>query len=767
MEDRNIRNSRQNGANNTAHSNSKAGKKEYKVQNIFLALFGFLLILLLLYTCYVMFVKGDSYREKSDLNQILSVNSVAERGTISDRNGNVMATSASCYLIFIDTKSYTRDTSLTADAKKQIQERIITYMCPALGIDEDTMRGYIDKKQSYIVLKHRIEQDEKDKLQNIINEHDLNQCFGFEYEPIRYYNYGSLGSTVLGFTNQDGTGVYGIEYKYNDALAGNNGKVQSVVDGRGDIIPGRTSTTYDAKNGENLILTIDVNIQKILEDALSEARDKYSSEGAYGIIINSKTAAVLAMASLPDYSAADPYSITDEALSDMYKEYSTYEEPVTDEDEHRLDELSTYQERQWANRCVSYALDPGSVFKVCTASMAYEEKVVDLDTVNTIHPSIEYAGNVYSCWTDSHVYNDFRHFLANSCNPFAVQLAIKLGKEKFYDYFESFGFTENTGIDLPGESTGNLVIYSRNEFTSANAASSSFGETFKVTPLQMLMAVNCVATGGKLLTPYVVGKMTDSNGNVVSEKETNVKRQVISEETASTVKDMMKLVVTEGTGQNAYVSGYSIAAKTGTAQDSNDTTGKTYSPSFCGFAPADDPEISAIIVIDRPQGYHGAATVAAPVAKKVFKQTLEYLGVKKSYTDEEAENKPAEVPSVTGVTTEKAQETAENAGYTLKIIGDGANVVSQSPSEGEELGEGGIIIAYTDSGAQVSNPVMPDLKGMTESEAAETLHSLGFNINVDSKSSGTVDSQSVEAGKSVQLGTIVTVTLTADVDILD
>ncbi|MCR5783426.1 MAG: PASTA domain-containing protein [Clostridia bacterium] len=590
----------------------------------------------------------------------------------------------------------------------------------------------------------------------------------------RIYNYSDIVANIVGLVNKrEGNGIEGLELQYNDELSGTNGMRLLRTSGQRE---------NDAVNGVNLVTTINIPLQTIMRDILAQAKDETDADTAVGICMDVETGAVLADVSLPDFDSTDISVIKDsDFLADFLENSTALEQPVTGVADGALVTLDRnfYQTYQRVNRSVAGSYELGSVVKVITTAAALEENLYEPDKeVFTCNGSISFPGerdDEINCWAGAQGPEDIAHLLINSCNPFAAYTAYKLGRDKFYDYFEAFGLTERTGIDFPGESWGNIP--SRTTFLTdkrymASLFSYSYGQSFMISPLQMVTAVSAVANGGRLMKPYLVQQMIDDNGNVLSVTKPEVRRQVISESTSDLMRDYMTRVVTDpnGTGKNAAVTGYNIAGKTGTAEHTeplaeygiNDDGNKTlleYNAVFCGFAPSDNPKIAVIFILDYPKYGHSAAKLAAPLASLFFEKALEYLGIPKTNTDSgNSYNK--RVPDITGKSIEEARSVLYDAGLNIYTVGQGASVDKQYPAAGALVSEDGVVAAYSDDSA-TKMTMVPDFKGCSVREAINLASESDINISLEGNISQSYDSvaygQSVDAETRAQVGDVVKV----------
>lgn len=705
---------------------------------------------------YAGLINGEENRLKAERNQLSDTQIAAERGTIYDSNMNVLAKSASAWLVYINPSQIKDDTQ---------KELVVNGLSQILGVDADSVRTKAEKtKTGYQKIAGEVETDVKEALEAYIDENSdnkLSTIIGIDPDTKRYYPYSSFASTIIGFTNSDDQGIGGIEMQYDDDLTGVSGRIITAKNAQQGSMSSDYETTYDAKPGESLVLTIDEVIQYYLEQGLEQALVDTGAKYAYGIVMDTDTGAILGMTSKPDFDLNNPRKISNAALSETIA-------AITD-DTQRAQETTNALYAQWRNRTISDTYEPGSVFKTVVVSAALEEGVVDLNTTYTCTGGIQVADNYQRCWKPGgHGHETLTQGLMNSCNPFFITIGQALGEERFYKYFEAFGFIEKTGIDLPAEAkpVASKTYHALESMGISELSSSSFGQTFQVSPIQMITAVNTIANGGKLMQPYVVDSKLDSDGNVVYKTTPTVKRQVISEKTASTVADMMEQVVSIGTGKNAYVAGYHVAGKTGTSEKIG--IEGAYIASFAGFAPADNPEISILIAIDEPTGEHGGGAVAAPIAGMLLEKIMTYLNVEPQYEDDELSNISSVAPSLVGKSVGDAKVSA--AKFTVKVVGSGTKVISQTPAAGQQMRTGGVIVVYTEENAAKQTATVPNLCNMSMSQANSAAVNAGFNIRLSgTTNSGEVLSykQSVNAGEEAEIGSVITVYFKSNVDVQD
>lgn len=749
-----------------------------------------LIIILIIYIVFSIFktsvTESDKWRELADSQQLKSTVVQASRGTIYDSTDQVLAQSATMYTVYCDQvmlwddyvskkdekiEEYKQLIKDTNDAEKvigyeeslaklktsqQCFDDLVAFLAQTLEMDSEDIRKKIgDENSQYVILKKDIEKTVADKIEDYLTEEELD---GVRCDPTtrRIYPQNELASNVIGHLNYDGDGIYGLEAYYDDYLAGVDGRVVTAKARNGTEIPYRYKQSYEAQDGDSLHLNIDVNIQYHLETALEKAVELHKpSERACGIIMNPKTGQVYAMATNYSYNPNSPAEVTDKSIA---SELAKMDKDSKEYSEKRLNAWSV----QWKNKAISELYFPGSVFKVITGSSALEEKAISLSDSFSCNTYIQVADHKIHCWsTRDHGSQNLALSMLNSCNPAFVQIGQRLGAEKFSEYFEAYGLTEKTGIDLPSEVSSIYMPLSR--MGTVELASSSFGQTNKITPIQMITAYSAVVNGGYLVTPQVVDKITDSNGNVVKDFDTEIKRQVISEETSKEMREILEGVVNGQPGSNCYIKGYRIGGKSGTSQKLDTDNGETYVSSYCAFAPADDPEVIMLVMVDHPTGgeFYGSQ-VAAPICVEVFNDILPYLGLFPEYTEEELEKLQVSVPNVEFATIESATKTLENLDLEVKVKGDGGSVVKQIPT-GVSVERGSSVVLYTDESYKTNNVSVPNLQGLTREQAKAVLESVGLNLSVEGSGAdedGAIASsdQNYAEGASVPEGTAVTVT---------
>ena len=657
----------------------------------------------------------------------------------------VLAESATAWKIYVDPSEVSQDS---------VREKIAEDLSEMLSLDYDSVYEKLSKNTGYEVLKRKVDSATRESIASYISENDYNKIIGIDEDAKRYYPYNQFASKIIGFTGDDDQGLSGLEKTYDDLLTGVPGRIVTATDAKQREMPVPFETTIEAQQGKSLVLTIDQVIQYYLEKNLEQAYKDNNAISATGIVMRTKTGEILAMSTKPDYDPNNPFNLLNDETNSIL-------ENIEDEDE-RSSKLSSALNEQWKNNAISDTYEPGSVFKMITAAAAIEEGVVDENTMFTCNGYVNVAGWRINCHNRSgHGTETFAEGLKNSCNPVFINVAQEMGVETFYEYVEAFGLTEKTGIDLIGESSS--VFHNKDTMGISELSSSSFGQTFQVTPIQMITAVNAIANGGKLVQPYIVKEVQDKDGNVISSTETSVKRQVISENTASRIATMLEDVVATGTGKNAYVPGYRVAGKTGTSEkvgNRNEDGSKKYIASFCAFAPADDPEVVVLILIDEPRGgSYSGGTIVGPIVGDILESTLQYLNIEPRYTEEELQDMDVYAPNVVSQTVEQATAAIEEKGLSVRVIGSGETVVSQNPESSQPIPKDGTVILYTEEGRETA--VVPDVTGMTISQANRTLLNAGLNIKISGNTTGDAEaiaySQSIGEGREVELGTVVTV----------
>ncbi len=692
-------------------------------------------------------VNYNFYQTRAIQQQTMDTTLTPERGTIYSRNYTALAISAPVETVYINPKGVDDDDAPT----------VARGLSEILGVDETTVLEKAKKNNYYELIKRRIDSETADKVRAFIDENDLSGIH-LVNDTKRYYPNNSLACHILGFTGTDNVGLDGIEKIYNEYLQGTSGKMITAKNAIGEELPYEYETYVEAQNGQNVVLTIDETVQYYLEKHLQSARlEQQCLEGAAGIVMNVKNGEILGMASLPNYDPNQYNSITDQMMLESLSTLTGEELETTTAD---------YRNKIWRNKCTVDTYMPGSTFKIITLSMALEEGLINTNNTYNCPGYIRVADRSIRCWkSGGHGFQTLSKAIQNSCNPAFITIGAQVGATTFYQYFKNFGLTEKTGVDLTGEASG--IWFSK--FQEVELATASFGQNFKVTPLQMLTAVAAAANGGDLVTPHVVREITetqeDGSEKVVKSFSTEAKRQVISKETSKLVCDLLEEVVSVGSGKNAYVKGYRVAGKTGTSEkiDVYNATGeKTYISSFIGFAPADDPEYAILVMLDTPSKseiYGGI--IAAPVAGDVLADILPYLAVQPRYTAEELETLDVSVPSVVDQKVENAKALLGEKGISCRVGGDGDIITGQSPAGGNTMPLSGTMILYTEGKTPNENIMVPDLVNYSVAGATNRIKQSGLNVrvvgNANTEATSLVISQSPAAGEMVAEGAVITI----------
>ncbi len=694
----------------------------------------------------------DYYQGKVLSNIQRMTTLTATRGEIYDSNMNKLASNYTVYRIFISPRD------IDADSDSEEQAKLISKgLSDILGVDYDKIFAMTKKKHraDETVMK-KASDEQADTVRKFILDNDLSKQIHIEAGTARYYPYSTLAANVIGVTGTDG-GLTGLEYQYNSFLMGESGKYITSKDAQGGQMPGKYDTYIDASNGANLVTTIDVTIQKSLEKQLKQTYlDSNPLNRVTGIVMDVHTGAVLGMATYPSFDLNSPFELDEDSKKKL--DESEYTEGSEEYAKYSTELLY----KLWRNKAISELYEPGSTFKVITTSVALEEGV------STPSESFSCTGRYYvdgysqaiRCHKRSgHGTLNFGVGLQKSCNPVMMTLSKRLGKETFYKYFEAFGYTGITGIDLPLEEKPIYSSYS--DFGPVSLAVYSFGQTFKVTPIMQITGISAVANGGYLVTPHVVDRIIDDDGNVLMQHENDAKRQIISGSVCSTIADILEKGVSgDGGAKNAYVAGYKIAAKTGTSEvrDLADENGEfSYRVgSTVAYAPADNPQIAILVVVDMPMcDNQNGSVVAAPYIGNIMSEVLPYLGIEKNYTEEEFAKLKTTMRGYVGWPVADAVSAIGNRGLSYEIIGTGNVVKYQIPAKGEEImkNEGKVYI-YTGDSVPASDIKVPDVVGKTVSAANRILTNAGFNVVIDGE---TVPSSSIEAevlSQSMPAGTL-------------
>ena len=675
----------------------------------------------------------------------------ANRGTIYDAGGNILAISSSAETIILSPLEIDNAVNDTENPVSWTKESLAAGLADILGKDASAIRKRMDNvKSQYEVIQLRADEDTAAKVRSYVDE---NKIAGVHLvaDTKRYYPYGSLAAQVIGFVGDENTGLYGLEAYYEKELEGQSGLVISSKDQAENDMLYTYEQYFAAKNGSDLTLTLDTTIQYYLEKGIESMVDKFSAaNGASGIVMDAKTGGILAMASYPNYDLNDFLTVSDQTLQERI--------------ERGESTVADMQLLQWRNKALNDTYEPGSTFKILTLSAALEEGVVDKTTTVNCGGSVSISGYTIHCSNkNGHGLQTLVQSVGNSCNPAFINYGLRIGSEKFYEYMRSFGLMNTTGIDLGGEAVG--VFAADSSFTQLDLACYAFGQNFTVTPLALIAAQAACVNGGYLHTPYLVERITDSDGNVTYRHDSTPVRQVISEQTSATVRECLEYVVASGTGKNGQVAGYRIGGKTGTADKGQ--TGDVV-VSFLCFAPADDPQVIMLITMDTPSRatgtYVSGGNMVAPTASTVMAEILPYLGVEPSYSAEELLGMDTTVPNVIGMSVEEAKAKLKDRALSYKIVGDGETITDQTPAGGAIIPGKSSVILYVGEEKSTDKCVVPHLIGKTPSEANTTATAAGllirFSGTTGSESSSVrVLSQSIDEGTEVEAGTVITVQL--------
>lgn len=709
----------------------------------------------------IMIINGEKYQNDASEQQLYDSLVTAPRGDIYDRNMQTLATSSPAWTVYI-TPNGIRSIKKAEDAEK-VKKKIAEGLSEILEMDYDTVYDYTGKKSYYVIVKKKIEKTAADKVRQFILDNkdlELSQYIGLDSTTKRYYPNGNLASVVLGFVGSDDQGLSGLESYYDNELTGTAGRVVAAKNAAGTNMPFSYEKVENAVKGGSLVLTLDNYVQytadKYLEAAIEE--NQIAERGA-AVVMNVNTGAILAMSVKGDFDPNAPFTLsaTDQKKVDE-----------TEGDEEKKKVQSELLNRQWRNKAVSDTYEPGSVFKAVTAAIALEENLVNKNSSFFCNGHATVAGQSYHCHkTTGHGSQNLMQAIANSCNPAFITIGQLVGVNTFSKYFKAFGFTEKTGIDLPGEASS--TYHKEEKMGPVELASSSFGQTFNVTPMQLICAISATVNGGYLVQPHMVEKILDENNKVKKTVASSSKRQVISESTSATMRELLNFVSENG-AKNSLVAGYNIGAKTGTSQKVSKIlqTGdkRLYIGSCATVAPIEKPEIAVFVMLDEPKGekYYGGA-ISAPVNSKIMADILPYLGFEPSYTEEQLQKLAITVPDTVGSAIADAKGKITTQKLEYKVVGNGEKVVRQLPAAGSKVISGGVVILYTEDGVEVTKATVPNFKGLSATEVNAVAARAGVNVEFSGNTStGGLKAykQSVEAGKEVDAGTVITVYFSDD-----
>ncbi len=717
-----------------------------------LVIFGVLLFVVLFFKLYYWQITRHDELQKMAVNQqTMRATVTASRGTIYDCNGYTLAVSSTAEDICLSPKE------LNEKNEKDINAALASFLADTLEVDEASVLKRMNKtKSQYEVIKKRADEELANKVREYVNKNKVKGVF-FQPTTKRYYPYGSLAAHAIGFTNEAG-GAYGLEAVYNSELSGENGMVVSAKNGGGGSLLFQYEQYFDARDGYSLHTTIDKTVQYYLEQGLEELESRFGTgQGAAGVVMSVKTGGILGLASLPTYDLNAPSTIYNDFMkgqtTDTVNEDGTTTSAIVPASDALL--------KQWRNKTINDTYEPGSTFKILTLSMALEEGVIDLNSTFDCAGKIHVSNATINCSNrNGHGHQTLKQATGNSCNPAFINIGLRVGNAKFYQYMKDFGLTQPTKLDITGETSG--FVNSEIMNSTLALACYAFGQNFNVTPVSLITAQAACINGGYLRTPYIVDEIRDSNGNVIHKHDTTPIRQVISEKTSDTVREILEYVVAEGTGKNGRVAGYRIGGKTGTADKVNGNV----IVSFVCFAPADDPEVIMLLTLDEPSKmtgtYVSGGNMVAPVASSVMSEILPYLGFEPNYTAEELVGVDATTPNVVGLSKEEAIAKLSAAGFGHKIVGNDAVVTDQTPLGGAIIPNSAEIVLYC--GAQKSDALctVPNVIGDSASVANQKLTNAGLIMGItgaknSSSSSVRAITQSETAGAQVAAGTVVRV----------
>ena len=718
---------------------------------VLMILMGVVMFVLLFFRLFdLQITRHEELQSKAVNQQTRRTVVTASRGTIYDTAGNILAISSSAETIILSPLEINNALNDTENPVTWTKDSLAAGLAEILGKDAASIRKRMDNvKSQYELIQLRADEEVAAKVRAYVEENKISGVH-LVADTKRYYPYGSLAAQVIGFVGDDNTGLYGLEAYYEEELEGQSGLVISAKDQAENDMLYTYEQYFAAKNGSDLTLTLDTTIQYYLEKGLEAMTDKFSAaNGASGIVMNAKTGGIMAMASYPNYDLNDFLTVSDQTLQERI--------------ERGESTLAEMQLLQWRNKALNDTYEPGSTFKILTLSAALEEGVVDKTTTVNCGGSVNISGYTIHCSNkNGHGLQTLVQSVGNSCNPAFINYGLRIGNEKFYEYMRSFGLMNTTGIDLGGEAVG--VFAADSSFTQLDLACYAFGQNFTVTPLTLISAQAACVNGGYLHTPYLVERITDSDGNVTYRHDSTPVRQVISEQTSATVRECLEYVVASGTGKNGQVAGYRIGGKTGTADKGQ--TGDVV-VSFLCFAPADDPQVIMLITMDTPSRatgtYVSGGNMVAPTASTVMAEILPYLGIEPSYSAEELLGMDTTVPNVIGSTVEQAKEKLKERALSYKIVGDGDTITDQTPAGGAIIPGKSTVILYASAAKPTDKCVVPHLLGKTPSEANTAATAAGllirFSGTTGESSAIRVLSQSIDEGTEVDAGTVITVQL--------
>ncbi len=772
-----------------AEQSQRANRTILRRTLVLMVLFGVVVFIPLIVTLYNLMIRDHDYYEAQAIdNQTRYTSLSASRGQIFDRNMNVLASSKTVETVFIDPNEIAQE--MTKPENSNLLDHIARGLSEILDVSTDFVyKQAEDKAFRYKVIRRKIPEELADEVRSFVSENEIKGVY-LETDAQRYYPYSSLAAQVMGFVSTDNVGSEGLEAYYDSYLQGTAGKVVTTKGNYGSEMLYTYEKYYDASDGDSLVTTIDQTVQHYLEKNLETAIEKYDIiNGAFGIVMDVNSGQILAMANLGSYDPNNYQEIYDQALAGQLE--AQYQDALLlDKDSDAYQEaMSAYNQavaaerlRQWRNRCVSDGYEPGSTFKLVTLAAALDCGAVTENSTFYCggHETFNDREQEVSCWKAAgHGMQTTMEALGHSCNIAFGHIGVNMTRKTFVEYFKAFGFLEKTGVDLPGEASG--LFWAEDKFSVANLISASFGQTFRVTPMEQVRAVAAIVNGGYLLKPYVVSQVLDSDGNVVKSNEQTVLRQVISEETSATMRKMMEYVVTDGTAGSAKTPGYRVGGKTGTSEkiDTYDENGKPVEDkivSFIGVAPIDDPKYVVLVALDTPNyvagtsytphnQYISGGLMAAPTARDVFLDILPYLGVEPDYSSDDIRGVNITLPDVIGMTEDEAAALLSGKSITYRTVGQGSTVTDQLPSPGAEVPGNSEIILYFGNAVKTTEQVeVPDFVGYGIADVDYLATNAGLYIQAKGTDHRdeyvTVAYQDIEPGTMVDRGTTITVEFT-------
>lgn len=702
---------------------------------------------------FLQFAQGNYLKELAYQQQLINQIISPKRGNIYDSTGKALAISASVDTITINPIKFKKESESDT---KALQEKVAKGLSEIFELNYDDMIAKVTSTSQVETIAKKVERDRVDKLKEWMDKNKVTAGINIDEDTKRYYPYSSVASSIIGFCGNDNQGLSGIEYTWDSALTGTPGKIVSYKGSDQKEIPNSEETYISAENGSDLTLTIDLNIQTIVEKYLKQAVENNScSRGGNVIVMNPKNGDILAMACYPDYDLNSPYTPN----STLAKTYNSLSAEQKNESLYKM----------WANKSVAETYEPGSTFKIITAAVALEENIAKTDTANDFYckgyeefDDVSNSTLKIRCWRDQpHGVQSLRQALCNSCNPAFMQLGKKITAPTLYKYYKAFGLFDSTGSSLYGEQ--NSIFQDLDKVGPVELATMSFGQRLNVTPLQMITAISCVANDGVLMKPRIVKQIKNTENDSISEVPVTEVRQVISKQTAENVKSMMESVVTQGTGRNAAVVGYSIGGKTGTSEPTEANKDEGYVASYVAISPVEDTQVVLLLTLyDPPDDNHQGGQVAGPVVSQMLSEILPYLLIPSdSNTSSTDSSNLITVPDIRNKTVAEAEKTLKNAGFTVKtyVSGDINTVLveDQTPKPGISLSKNSIIILYGKGNSASTSVNVPDLKGMSASEATTVLRNKNLNILTEGK--GSIITQDYSKDEQVPEGTIIRVTL--------